>query len=177
MKLIPMIITLFCASSVFSENYQVDITPEKPEQAGFRFAVFTEPQKLMHDKFRVLWVVMAITPTDKNKASSTAYVDVWDDNQFVYAHVLQSCKPDQLPDNLKKQISTKEALLFWFQINPMYLKRTWVSYQIARSKPDGEPTDCVIHLGEFIEAQQSGQGTLHKASGSLNRDVGQRGNI
>jgi hypothetical protein len=162
MKLITTIFTLFCASSVFSENLQVNITPEKSEHAGVRFAVFTEPQKLMHDQFRIFWVVIAITPADKNTASSTAHVDVWDDNQFVYAHILQSCKPDDIPDNLKKQINTKEALLFWFSINPMYLKKTWFSYQIARNKPDGEPTDCVIQLGNFIKPNQVPVDTAHK---------------
>ena len=141
-----MIITLFCASSVFSENYQVDITPEKPEHAGFRFAVFTEPQILMHDQFRQLWVVVAVTSTNTGTMSPTAFVAVWDGNQYVYSGDLPSCKPTDIPISLRKQVETDGTIIFSFKINPSYLANTRLFYQIEDDAPDGESTSCVILL-------------------------------
>ena len=166
MKRIMIILTLFCASPAFSENYQVDITPDMPEHAGVRFAVFSEPQKLMHDQFRQLWVVVAITPTDNRTLQQTASVGVWDDNQYVYSGAIPSCKPSDIPDNLRKQVEADKTILFSFMINPAYLSNTRFSYQIEANDPDDEPTDCVIHFGKYIEAQQGGPGYPPQGVGS-----------
>lgn len=150
MKLITIILALFCASSVFSENLQVDITTNKTQHGGVRFAVVAESEKLMHDQFRVYWVVVAVTPSDKSTASQSAHLEVWNGNQFVYSSVLSSCKPTAIPINLKQQIKTDGASLFSFKINPAYLKKSWFNYQIGKDATGGDPIDCVIHLEEFI---------------------------
>lgn len=150
MKLITMILALFCASPVFSENLQVNITPNKPQHSGVHFAVVAEPEKLVHDQFRICWVVVAVTPSDKSTASQTAYLEVWNGNQFVCSSVLPSCKPTDIPINLKKQIKNDGAIFFSFKINPVYLKKSWFGYQIGKNAAGSEPTDCVIHLEEFI---------------------------
>jgi len=166
MKTILIILTLFCASPAFSESLPIDITPNNPEHAGVRFAVFTEPQKLMHDQFRQLWVVVALTPTDKSSMQQTAFVGVWNDNQYVYSGAIPSCKPSDIPDNLRKQVEADRTILFSFKINPAYLSNSRFSYQIEANGPDDEPTDCVIFLGKYIEAQQGGPGYPSQGAGS-----------
>ena len=156
MKLIMMLLSLFCATHAFSESVQIDITPNNPEHAGVRFAVLTEPQVLMHDQFRQSWVVVALTPTDQSALSPTAYVEVWDGNKYVYSGVLPSCTPTVIPISLRKQVETDGTILFSFKINPSYLTNTRFYYQIENDDPDGDPINCVILFGNYMKAQQAG---------------------
>ena len=155
MKLITMVLTLFCATPAFSESLQIEITPENPEHTGVRFAVFSEPQILMHDQFRESWVVVAVTSTNTGTMSPTAYVEVWDGNQYVYSSVLPSCTPTDIPISLRKQVETDGTIIFSFKINPSYLANTRLFYQIKNDAPDGEPISCVILFGNYKKAQQS----------------------
>lgn len=150
-----MILTLFCAAPAFSESIQIDITPENTEHAGVRFAVFTEPQILMHDQFRQLWVVVAVTSTNTGTMCPTAFVEVWDGNQYVYSGDIPSCKPTEISDSLRKQVETDGTVLFSFKINPAYLSNSRFCYQIESDDPDGEPTNCFILFGNYMKAQQS----------------------
>ncbi len=151
MKLIQNILVLLCTSSVFAENLQVEITPTKPECDGVQFAIAAEPEKLVHQQFQVSWVVVAVRPPDESMVAHTAYLEVWDGNRFVYSSELPSCKVSDFPITLQKQIKVDGAILFSFKINPAFLTRTWLNYQIPRRSTQGEPTDCVIHLEEFIK--------------------------
>ncbi|MDD5708062.1 MAG: hypothetical protein PHR35_19255 [Kiritimatiellae bacterium] len=155
MKLILNILALLCTASVFAENMQVEITRKKPEHDGVHFAVVAEPGKSMDHHSQVSWVVVAVRPLDKNTMAHTAYLEVWDGERFVCSSVLPSCKPSDIPINLQKQIKTEGAVLFSFKINPAFLKRTWFNYQIPRHSAEDEPTDCVIHLEEFMEKPNS----------------------
>ena len=161
-----MILTLFCAAPAFSESIQIDITPENPEHAGVRFAVFTEPQKLMHDQFRELWVVVAVTSTNTGTMSPTAIVEVWDGNQYVYSGDIPSCKPTEISDTLRKQVESDGTVLFSFKINPAYLNNSRFYYQIENYGPDAEPTNCVILFGNYMKAQQSVPGYPPQGVGS-----------
>jgi len=163
MKLILNTLVLLCTSCVFAENLQVEITRKNPEHGGVHFSVVAEAEQLMHNQFQVSWVVVAVKPSDQSNAAQTAYLEVWDGDRFVYASALPACKPSDIPINLPKQISTDNAVLFAFKINPAFLKRTWFNYQIPRHSTQGEPTDCVIHLEEFIrKPNQAAQATARK---------------
>ena len=161
-----MILTLLWAAPAFSESLPIDITPNNPEHAGVRFAVFTEPQILMHDQFRQLWVVVAVTSTNTGTMSPTAFVEVWNDNQYVYSGAIPSCKPTDISDNLRKQVQSDGTVLFSFKINPAYLSNSRLSYQIEAKGSDDEPTDFVIFLGKYIKAQQGGPGYPPQGVGS-----------
>ena len=120
----------------------------------------------MHDQFQQSWVVVAVTSTNTGTMSPTAFVEVWDDNQYVYSGAIPSCKASEIPDNLRKQVEADRTVLFSFEINPAYLSNSRFSYQIEANGPDDEPTDCVIFLGKYIEAQQGGPGYPPQGVGS-----------
>lgn len=167
MKLIMMSLALVC-TSVFAENLRVEITQKKPEHDGIRFAVAAEPQNLMHDQFQVCWVVVAVKPSDERTTAHAAYLEVWDGRLFVCSSVLPSCKPSDIPINLQKTIQIDGTVLFSFKINPAFLNRTWFSYQIPPHETGGEPTDCVIHLDEFItKPNKASDATSEPAPGAV----------
>lgn len=151
MKTITMILGLLCATPALSESFQVDITPENTVHAGVRFAVVSAPEKLMQNQFQVARVIVAVTPASTSTASSAGYIEVWDDNQFVFSSILKPCMPSDIPKTLKAQIKTKDAILFSFKINPLYLRNTWFNYQASGSSTDDEPIDYVIHLRNFVK--------------------------
>ena len=75
-------------------------------------------------------------------------------------------------------VQAGEVWIPWSYHNP---GEAWVTYHSNLTEFAVVPADQfdVIDLNRIKEygVQQSGQGPLHKASGSLNGDVGQRGNL
>ncbi|MFH1621849.1 MAG: hypothetical protein ABIA97_01850 [Candidatus Omnitrophota bacterium] len=155
----------------FAEVPIESITPQKLNYKDFFFSVYYEKEDPRHDAFEIYRVVIAISPGKRKHIDEKAYLEVWNDDSFVYSDTLEKVKADDLTITLRKKLKESETLLFFFRINPDFLKETWFSYQIIPDEEHGKVVsyekdgalvketftegcffemDCVLLLKDFI---------------------------
>ncbi len=134
----------------YAEVPDFNISRKQKNYNGFRFEVYTHKRDLMHKQFEIYDVVVAITPSKRKNIEHNISAEVWDDRQFIYSATLTEDRYENLSLNIQKKIKDKKALLFFFQINPKFAKKTWLNYQIVRNDGSVE-MNCVITLKDYIK--------------------------
>jgi hypothetical protein len=133
-----------------SEVPEFKITPKQTQYRDFGFQVLFEEQKLMHDQWKICWVVVSISPGKRKVLDKEGYMEVWDRKHFIYSSSLPQTTVDMVPDSLKKEIKGKTPFLFLFSINPEFAGESWFNYQVLRDDGSGE-MNCKIGLREFLK--------------------------
>ncbi len=131
-----------------------NITRTVRNYRDFVFQVEFEQQGFSHGQYEMYHVVIAIKHDKRKHVNPAGYIEVWDDKQFIYCSKLPQTEESHLRMNLKKKLDTENAMLFYFQINPRYIKRSLFDYQVLRD--DGRvEMNCVVRLKDFVEVAPS----------------------
>lgn len=152
------------------ELSSTELTPEFNRVGRTTFYVVASERHLMHDRFRIASVCIAIDGPDLS--NGRLYVSVWDDTRFLHAYLLQSCACSDLPIDLRDRLSgARFDRTYYFEINVDLITGTWCS--IATSHQTDQKTNCVIRLKDFLASDgwnEPSDAPKDRASRYLHRD-------
>lgn len=142
---------LALASASPAEVPDFPINPKQTRYRDFSFAVRHEKRKLTHSQFEIYRVLVSIIPGKRKELDREAYIEVWNDKEFVYSSTIPKTTPDSVSVNMRKTVPATDSMLFSFDINPKFVKKTWFNYQILRDDGSVE-MNCIIHLDDFLSS-------------------------
>lgn len=149
-------IALLLSQTSFAEIPDFYVTPHKLSYDDFRFAVDFENRHLMHNQFEIYTIAISVIPGSRKTIRLDGYLEVWQDNTFVYGSTLQPAKHNSISITLRQKIKDPNAIVFLFDLNPHYITKSWFNYQIVND--DGSvQMNCVIRLGDFIPPSETNE--------------------
>jgi hypothetical protein len=134
---------------------EINITNTVSHYRDFAFQVGFMQEELRHENFQIYDFVIAITCGNRKNLASVGYIEVWDDSQFVCSSSVQHADESSLPLSLKKKVETKNALLFFFRMNPHYVKESRFTYQVLRDDGSVE-MNCLLRVKDFVNMKDRG---------------------
>ncbi|MCP4594061.1 MAG: hypothetical protein GY842_25285 [bacterium] len=132
------------------ETPDLNITRDASKYGGFTFQVGFEQERVMHDRFQIYSIVIAIKHEEHRHLAQEGYVEVWGDKKFIYSCAVPQVTEGSLGLRLKEKVETPNAMLFFFRMNPRYIHESWFNYQVLRSDGSVE-RNCFIRLKDFID--------------------------
>lgn len=146
---------------------QAQITPKQSSYKDFRFDVLYEPEKLMHEQFKIYQVVICVRPGNRTRVEKHVWFNVWKGHTFVCSAGLVPTSPEWLPISLRDRVKDPEAMLFTFEINPDFVEKSWLMYQVCGNNGRIE-RNCLLRLRDFIhvESRETDQAQSRPATSS-----------
>ena len=148
--LFSLVLLPFVLNLLQDEVPHFEITPKAIKYEDFTFQVGFEPMKLYHRQFQIYDIVISIRHQKRKNVNPEGYVEIWDGRRFVFSCSVPQAGEDALSVTLKKKIETRDAMLFFFLMNPGYIEESRFIYQVRRDDGSAE-INCVIRLKDFIK--------------------------